>query len=150
MKYSKLIIIVTISFLSCSKNLVMNNSECKIDQKQINNILKYKHSKLKKYEIRKGYDENLNVDCNGLFFLIVKKKKNVKTMYVDVPFLKIGNKYFVNLKSNSDCSESQKDFNEFKENALNMGFSLNTLNEIEIIYKRGVNTYNYSIHPHFW
>uniref|UniRef100_UPI00404A8ED5 hypothetical protein n=1 Tax=Flavobacterium sp. TaxID=239 RepID=UPI00404A8ED5 len=118
----------------------MNNSLCSIHQKQISNILSEEHSEIKEYIIRNSFDENLVVNCNGLFYFEVIKWKNVKTNYnyVSVPFLKLGDKYFINLKSNSDYPKSQEDFNEFKEEAINMGFSLDALNRIEIKYKKGV------------
>lgn len=140
MKYSKLIILLFFSFISCSKTLMKNNSECSIDQEQISRILKEKKCNLQEFIIRNDLNDKLVNNCNGLFFIEVTKWYNVKTKYnyVSVPFLKIGNDYFVNLNNETNEIESQKDFFDFKEKALKSGFSLNTLNQIEIKYKKGI------------
>ena len=140
MKYTQLILVLLFSLFSCSKGLVGINSECPIDKKSICSILNEKKSEIKEYIIRHSSDEELAVNCNGIFYIEVLKWKNVKTKYnyVSVPFLKIGDNYFVNLNSNSDYTASQKDFIAFKEEAIKMGFSLDILYQIEIKYKKGV------------
>lgn len=140
MKYTKLILVLLFSLLSCSKGLVGNNSECLIDNKHLSSLIHEKNSKIKEFVIRNSFDDKLVVNCNGIFYIEVLKWKNVKTKYnyVSVPFLKIGDNYFLNLNSNSDYTESQKDFIAFKEEAIKMGFSLDILSQIEIKYKKGL------------
>jgi hypothetical protein len=140
MKYTKLILVLLFSILSCSKGLLGNNSECLMDKEHLSSLIQEKNSKIKEYVIRNSYDEKLVVNCNGLFYIEVLKWKDVKTKYnyVSVPFLKIGDNYFVNLNSNSDYTASQKDFIAFKEEAIKMGFSMDILSQIEIKYKKGI------------
>jgi len=85
---------------SCSSVYIEDKTACNLNKDDLVRIIKNNDQNIKEAVIQKSFDERLtNSDCNGLFYLKVKKWNGVKTSrnLVSVPLIKTNQGIFINL-----------------------------------------------------
>lgn len=87
---------------SCSSVYIEDKTACNLNIDDIVHIIKSNNQNIKEVVIQKSFDERLtNSECNGLFYLKVKKWNGVKTSrnLVSVPLIKTSQRLFINLST---------------------------------------------------